>query len=347
MLKPSFALTIGSLSSSTESAVGGPRRMEVARDMDIPADALRVHLMERGGVAVGDDVELQMGHDGDLELVFVGAVAVVRPALAGAQIVALGRMQKLLDLRSAAWYDGQSAGGIARDLIDQAGLDEGTVDDGPTLPRYAVDRRQSAFGHLKELADRLGFELYAARDGSIQFRALGAAANLDAAGGLLGAAAGAVTSLLGGGAGDRFGEHLVEGSARRRAPAWGSITVGGESPMSGQGDSTVHWLTVDDADYRGESGDGDPSWLVFDAAARTKDLADRFAAGLLATAARTAHQVTIRVLGRPTADLGDPLQVAAVPDDLINGSGYVRAVRHLFGPEHGFVTDLRLALEAA
>jgi hypothetical protein len=84
---------------------------------------------------------------------------------------------------------------------------------------------------------------------------------------------------------------------------------------------------------------------VSDGAARTKDLADRFAAGLLATAQRGASHVDITVLGRPEIELGDHVQVSDLPDSSSALSGYVRSVRHRFGEDAGFVTDLRIALE--
>jgi hypothetical protein len=257
-------------------------------------------------------------------------------------------MQRLLKLRTSTWYDGQSAGSIARDLIEQAGLEAGEVDDGPTLPRFAVDRRQNGFAHLKQLANRLGFELYSKRDGTIVFHGLGDAAGLDAAGGLLGAAAGAASSLLGGGSpGYQFGQHLLQGRAHRHPPAWSHVVIGGESPMSGQGESTAHWLTVNDADYRGEAGSDDPTLLIMDPVARTKDIADRFASGMLAKAARTAHQVAIRVLGTPQVELGDTIEIGGVEDVLVNGTGYIRAIHHHFDVERGFVTDLRVSLSLA
>jgi hypothetical protein len=127
-------------------------------------------------------------------------------------------------------------------------------------------------------------------------------------------------------------------------PAWTRIAVGGESPMSGQGDATSHWLTVNDADYRGEAGDGSRRALVVDPVARYKDLADRFAAGRLALAARDAWQIHLSVLGRGGIDLGDTVSAGGVEDAFVNGTGYVRAIRHRFDAASGFVTDLRLSL---
>jgi phage protein D len=346
-LRPTFTLTIGGLSSGTDNPVAGPGSLVVDRDMDVPADALRLRLRERAGIAVGDEVSLALGHDGEEEIVFTGVVETVRPAISDVVVRALGRTHDLLNLRTSATYVNQSAGSIASDLIGQAGLSAGTVDDGPVLPRYVVDRALSAYRHLKELADRLGYELYTDRDGNIMFHPLGPAANLDALGGALGGALGAVAgALLGAGGGSyAFGQQLLGAAAGRRDVAWSTVEVGGESPMSGQGDTTEHWLTTNDADYRGSAGDGEPALLVRDPAARTKDLADRFAAGRLAVAARTAREVSISVLGRPQVDLGDTIAVADVPDETVNGSGYVRALRHRFGEAAGFVTEMRVSVE--
>jgi hypothetical protein len=349
VLRPTYALTIGSLSSSTGDAVAGPNRFVVDRDMDIPADALRVELRDRAGVAVGDEVTLALGYDGEgEETVFSGTVEAVRPTISGVAVRALGAANALLNLRTSSTYTNQSAGSIAGDLISQAGLSTGTVDNGPVLPRYVVDRALSGYWHLKDLADRLGYELYADRDGNLMFHALGPGAGLDALGGALGALAGAagLAGLAGGGEGYAFGRHLLRAELERRDVAWGQVEVGGESPMSRQGDSTEHWLTTNDDDYRGAAGDGDPALLVRDPVARTKDLADRFAAGRLAVATRTARETSITVLGRPQVDLGDTVSTEAVPEEEINGSGYVRAIRHRFDDGEGFVTQMRVSLES-
>src|SRR5918993_1723881 len=349
----SFTLTVGSLSSTTAEPVAGPRAVVVERDMDIPADGADLHLMDRGGVALGDAASVALGTSDGEETVFTGQVVALRPALAGVAVRALGTMNELLNLRVSSMYENQTAGAIARDLIGQAGLSAGSIDEGPLLPRYAIDQRLSAFAHLKELADRLGYELYADRDGNVRFHALGPSAGLDAAGGgLLGAAAGAAAGLGlavpgAGGEGYVFGQHLVGAVARQAPVGWGEVTVGGESPMSGQGDATAHWLTINDADYRGSAGDGAPAVLILDSAARTKDLAERFAAGHLAVAAREASQVWVTVLGQPGVELGDTIAVSDVPDTALNGSGYVRAIHHRFGEGIGFLTDLRVAIESA
>jgi hypothetical protein len=337
MTRPACTVTVGGLASSTSGFGAAVTSVVVERDMDVPADGLWLEAAPVSDASLGDDVSVDLDSgDGSGETVFTGTVVALRPAITGGSVWALGPAQALVDLRVAATFEDQSAGSIATDLVGRAGLSAGTVDDGPVLPRYSVDQRLSLWGHLKALADRLGFELYASRDGSIMFHALGAAAGLDGLG--------ALPTPPGAGTRFRYGHELVEAAAFRQPVACGTVEVGGESPMSGQGDTTAHWLTVNDADYRGSAGDATPVRLALEPTARTKDIADRFAAGRLAVGGRRAHEVTVTVPGWPRVDLGDGVTVADVPEGAVNGEGYVRALRHHFGPRRGFVTRVTVAV---
>jgi hypothetical protein len=356
---PSFSISIADFRSTSDRAAGGPVEIVVERDMDVAADGLELRLTDRGSIALGASVTVELGYDGQNGTVFTGEVAEIAPAVPGpATVRALGAMMKLLRARKAATYEGQTAGAIVRDLISTAGADAGTVSGGPTLPRFAVDQRLSAYAHARGLANRLGYELYAKHDGKICFHGLGAAANLDAGGlgglggglasGAAGALAGAAGALTGaGGEGYAYAKHLVTASARHAVAAAGTVKVGGESPMSTKGDSTSYWLNASETAPDGSAGDGDPALLYLDPAARTTDLAARFAHGFLALRNRTANAVTIDVLGRPSVDLGDSISVSDLPGESGALSGYVRAIRHTFGARRGFVSRLRVALEPA
>ncbi len=317
--------------------------------MDAAADGLQITLMDSTGIAPGDAVTLALGHDGDEQTVFTGTLADLRPGIVGTQLYAIGMMNALLSLFTASAYQNKTAGAIAQDLVSQASATAGTLDDGPNLSRFTIDKRRSAYFHLKGLADRLGFELFTDRDGKIMFQALGPAATLDAGGGGLGglaaSAVAAASALLGGGGGEGyvFGQHLIRATASRTPPAWDAVDVGGESPMSGQGDRTEYWLTTDDNSYQGSAGEGSNPRLRVDGAARTKDLADRLATGAMALAARRSRELRISVLGRPQLDLGSDISVSELPDGDSNGHGYVRGLRHRFDVGAGFVTDIRIA----
>jgi hypothetical protein len=324
-LKPTFSLTVGALRTTTAGAAGGPERFVVERDMDAAADGLQACLSDRSDVALGDSVDLALGHDGNEDPVFTGTVVSVRPLVDGAEIWALGGLHELARLTVGAEFEGQTAGAIARDLCGRAGVTPGTVDEGPLLPRYVADPRLTAHAHLRALADRLGFELYADVSGAAMFHD----------------PAGPFAAI--GGESYAYGEHLLAVGSRREPPAWEAIDVGGESPVSGEGDRTLAWLTAEDANYRGSAGSG-ASLLILDPAARTKDLADRFAEGWVTVAARTAAELRATVLGRPALDLGSAVSLSGAPDSLSDGGGYVRALRHRFGAGGGFVTDLRVAV---
>lgn len=355
-LNPRYAFTAGSLSADSSSGVAAPSRFVVERDLNVPIDSLRVLLADSAGVQPGDPVQLDLGDDDGLQRVFTGHVAELRPRLGGCQLFCTGTALALVDLRVAAFYQDQSAGSVVRDLLGQAGLEAGEVSDGITLPRFALERRVGAHAQLQRLAERLGFSLFADRLGKLHFRGIGAAASLGAGGGLgglAGAAAGAAGAVagalgLGGGAGGglAFGAHLLAAEAVLRPPLKRTVVVGGESPMSGAGEDKSFWLTATDTDYQDSAGSGD-EWLITDPAARTKDMAGRFAQGYAAGFGRRTAALRLSVLGMPALELGDSLSASGAPEGGLNASGTITALRHRFGASDGFVTDVVLALEEA
>jgi hypothetical protein len=323
---PRFKLVLGSLQSETDRPEGGPWSFVVDRSLEIPADGLRVMLADRGEVAPGDDAQLDLGDEDGLERVFTGTVVEIRPRADGAEIFAAGTVLKLLDLRVSSLYQEQTAGAVARDLVDKAGLDAGEISDGLSLPRFAVERRRSAFSQLKALATRLGFDLFSDREGKIHFRGLGEGLGLGG------------TGALG------FGSHLVEVRGLSRQDPERKVVVGGESPMSGQGEDKSFWLTAKDADFEDSAGDGE-ELLILDPLARTKDMAGRFAQGYHTHLHRRGRSVRVSVLGQAALDLGDPLSTVDAPEDLLNASGFVKALRHRFVDGQGFLTSATICVE--
>lgn len=346
-LRPRFAFSAGSVQADSDQPAAAPVRFVVERDIEVPVDSLRVWLGMSSGIAAGDAVTLDLGDDDGLERVFTGTVAELRPALGGSSLLCLGTMLALVELRVAASYQSQSGGDVARDLVGQAGLQAGQIEGGLTLPRYAIERRIGAHAQLRRLADRLGFSLFADRQGQIHFRGLGAAASLGSGGlgGALGSAAGAAAGAFGVGGGAMtfaYGKHLLAANGAFRPAPGRKVVVGGESPMSGQGEDKSFWLTATDTDYEDSAGSGD-ELLLIDATARTKDMAGRLAAGFAAVLDRRATTLKLSVLGMPKAELGDALGASDAPESGLNASGTVTALRHRFSAREGFVTDLVLA----
>src|SRR5215831_574499 len=164
-LSPKFSITIGSFSSTNGNPVCGPVRLVIDRDMRVPADSMELLLMERKGIAIGDDISVELGDDQQTDKVFKGEVSEllpeVGPKAADVRVFGLGTMNKLLNYRKAATYENQQAGDIVQDLIDSAGLEARTINSGPLLPSFAVDERMSAYAHIRRIAEMLGYELYA------------------------------------------------------------------------------------------------------------------------------------------------------------------------------------------
>jgi len=345
--RPSFSLSAGGLTSDSSTPASGPTRFVVERSLDVPIDALRVSLADGGGVSPGDPVSLDLGDEDGLERVFTGTVAELRPRLGGCELFCAGTMLALVELRVSSFYQSQSAGDVARDLIGQVGLTAGDISDGIDLPRFSVERRLGAHAQLRRLAERLGYSLFSGRDGSIHFKGLGPAANLQSGGlGALASAASAAAGALGlgGGSAQEYGKHLLAASAGLRPAVGLTLLVGGESPMSGQGEDKSFWLTATDSDYEDSTGSG-PDLLVLDPTARTKDMAGRFAAGYFAGLDRRTAAVRLTVLGMPALELGDATGASGAPESGLNASGYIKGLRHRFGPLEGFVTELIVSPE--
>ncbi|HLJ26213.1 MAG TPA: hypothetical protein VKY85_05845 [Candidatus Angelobacter sp.] len=303
------------------------------RDMDVAADGLDVVLGARFDFSPGDKVTAELGYaDRGLEEVFTGEVVEIASTLQGTQVRSLGKMNALLTLKVAKEYEERDAGEIARDLISQAGLTAGTVDRGPTLPRFTIDQRQSAYQYLRNLADRLGYELYANRKGDIMFREMTRANNLSSSqpGGPV---PNSETQYV-------YGESLLQLVAQSLLAEPSMVEVGGESPTSRTGEKTFYWLTTQESDVRDTAGSGRLLQSVLDPAARTKDLAKIFATGLRTTWMRRRQLENITVLGNAEIDLGDSVSVTGVPEKSANTCGYVKAIRHRFGAGVGFLTDL-------
>lgn len=349
--RPEFAFSAGSLSASSASPLAGPSRFVVERSLEVPVDSLRVSLAESAGVAAGDPVQLDLGDQGGLERVFTGSVAEVRPRLGGCELFCVGRMLALVDLRVSSFYRDRSAGDVVRDLVGQAALDKGEIADGVALPRFAVERRVGAHAQLRRLADRLGYALFADRQGKVHFRGLGAVASLGSGGGLgaglanVAASASAALDVGGGGsAGLAYGTQLLDASGGLRPSFGRKLLVGGESPMSGQGEDKSFWLTATDSDFQDSAGEG-AEMLLSDPTARTKDMAGRFATGYAATFQRRTSAIRLTVLGLPALELGDVSGASAAPEAGLNASGYIKGLRHRFGSLEGFLTDLVVSTE--
>jgi hypothetical protein len=118
----------------------------------------------------GATAELAIGFGETLETVLTGTVERVGHLPWGTRLELASASAQLGRTRVGRAYVQQTLGDIARDLLGEAGVDEGDIDAGPMLAVHHVDERRSAWHHLRALAGLYGSELSSSGDGGVNLR---------------------------------------------------------------------------------------------------------------------------------------------------------------------------------
>jgi phage protein D len=320
VLKPTYAISLGSLTLSADS-LGPLRSLRVERVKNGGADWAVVSLGRTApvSVAAGDDATIALGWDGDTTTVFTGEVESVAAGIAGTEVSCAGGQIKLVRSRSSQTFVDQPAGQVVSALASAAGLDTDTVEDGIDLPSYAVDTARHSYEHCLGLARRCGFDLYTTEAGALVFAPF---------------TAGAPDQRF------RFGAEVIAVSVDRLAAGDG-VSVVPESPASGQGDDTSSWLVKDPSSYVGEAG-GTATLVVSDPLLRTQEAAASAASGMVGFRQRDVVSGRLELLGRPGLGLGGAVEIADLPDDSSNDTYQVVALRHVLDRRRGFRTMVGL-----
>jgi phage protein D len=319
-LRPTYSIALGATTLSSDT-LGPLVALEVERAKNGGADRALLALGRRPEVSPseGDPATMELGWDGDTSLVFTGEVQAVDRGVLGLEVSCAGSAVKLLRARVDQTYRGQSAGQVVSALASNAGVDTDTVEDGVRLPTYLADSATRAWDHCLRLARRCGFDLYTTEGGALVFAAF-ATTSAD------------VTF--------RYGIDVVSVSIERTAHGDG-VAVVPESPASGQGDDASSWLVKDPSPYRGEAG-GAATMVLSDPALRTKEAADTAARGLMDFRRREAVTGVLELMGSPGVTLGQSVALDGLPDDVLNDTYQVLAVRHALDRRRGFRTIVGL-----
>jgi hypothetical protein len=289
-------------------------------------DAADVVLATGGGVdvALRDAGSVALGFgDSGADAVFAGTVGAIHRSLSGeTRIVAVNGGAALAALRLNRSYEKRTVGDIVRDLASEAGVDAGSIEDGPTLPFYVVDDGRSGWMHVGDLAAKSGFLARFAPDGSLD---VGPASE--------GEPAQTFT----------FAQDVLALDAAECPPVAGAITVVGEGAAGTQGDAAWSWLVKDPSGVTGTAGSGDPARLLRDRSLRTLDAASGAAEATAARAAAGATTARLLVAGAPKATVGATVAVVGTPDGALDGTYVVRGVRHRYAKREGFASLLLLS----
>jgi phage protein D len=323
MFKPTYRLTINSttIDASRAPATSTVVALTVTVDMDAPADQLTLVLgrVDGVGVAQGDDLALELGYGDNLTQVWSGSAAVVEPGVTEVRVVGLTVMTQLLALRVDQTYEDKTAGQIASDLTKQAGISTGTVEGGITFPFYVVDSRRNAYQHLRDLAEKCGFDLYVTSEGELTFAKF------------------AKTSP------DHtfvYGSDIITLEVRQQSAKVEQVVAVGESPASSEGSQAASWLAKSFAKFKGTAGAGRAALILEDVSVRTRQAAQTFAQAKLDRLKKQTVTGRLQTLGRPGVKLGDAIRIQDMPEGRMDGIFQVRSVTHRLSKAGGFLTTI-------
>jgi hypothetical protein len=312
-----------------------PRALRCEIGMD-GVGALHLDLIVPQGATlptVGQEITVELALGDDKGKVFKGEIDSVRATGDSAAVTAGDGLARLANTFVAGTYADQSAGQIAGDLVEQAGLTAGTLADGPQLKSYVLFPGISALAQLGRLGALAGADLCADGEGKVHL--------------ITPDDAGASHTL-------KWGETLLELDLVAMPTARSGVDVWGEGAAGSAGETKAHWLPQELDGIKGQADiAGDPPFsagaalrreFVRDGALRSGDAASAVASAR-AAAVRPVRGA-ILVMGAPTIAPGDAVSLSGLPSghplaQLLGSRPLrVRRVRHRFDTARGFTTRM-------
>jgi len=313
MLRPSYKVEIGP--ETFESGTSNVISIHVSLSMETPADSCEILFgidSKSSKIKEGDEILIQLGYEDTLEDVFRGLVDNVEHGISEIRVLGLNSTSKLLKTKVNQVYENQSAGEIVSDLAQKAGLEVEDASNGLSFPLYVVDDTKNVHKHIRELAEKCGFDFYMTTENRLVFKRYESEE----------------PHVL------EYGKNIIEVEADKWEPLFTNIQVQGESPSSFKGADTSHWLTK--REVEGSAGSGN-KLLIEDPTVRDKDTAEKVAKAKLDALMRS-FSGTVRIVGEADMKLGDTIELKGMQRSEMNGEYQVRSVEHLLSKREGFTT---------
>ena len=163
-----YQITLGSTHITPTSQVALVS-LSTEADLAIPVNTCRLVVANPPTLAVGDVVEVKLGYDQALQLVFKGEVAHLNWAFEGLEVEAVSHLRRLTTTYLNLLFEKSIAKAIATDVAKRCQVSVGKAEDGIQFPVYALGDQTSAYGHLRHLAEQCGFDLYGDRTDKLVF----------------------------------------------------------------------------------------------------------------------------------------------------------------------------------
>jgi hypothetical protein len=268
-------------------------------------------------VKPGDQITVELTAGERSGKVMTADVQAVRSSLGQTEIVGTTGMQKLARTHLNQVYESQGLGQIVGDLAGQASVDTGKVETGSTYAYLVVHEGKSVLQHVLELATRDGLDVYVDPDNKLNLKKFNKSS--------------ADHTFY-------YGIDILDLCLANWEPAIDHVRVYGESPASNQGSDTWHWLVKDGTPFQSDVGDGARLLALQDRAVRTKDAADQFATAKYGAITDQATWGRLKLLGNPTVQVADAIEIVGAPPPQLNGLFKVTSVRHVLSKQRGYLT---------
>ena len=313
VLIPNYTVKIGSETFQPKTAA--IISLRVSLNMNMPAGIFETlfDLTDKSSkIERGEEVSVQLGYEDNLHEVFKGFVDDMEPGISEIRITGFNTASKLLELRVNQVYEQQSAKEIVCDLAQKANVQTEEISDGISFPMYVVDDTKNAYEHMRDLADKCGFDVYVTGENKLVFRKH---KRKD-------------PHTL------KYGSNIIDVETYDSKPSFGRLVVQGEGAASYKGADTAHWFTKKQVE--GVKGSG-ASLLLQDPVIRDKDTAEKVAEARMDVISRTVYGLA-EIIGNAEVKLGDTIKFEGMKDDRVNKEFQVRAVEHILNKNEGFVT---------
>jgi hypothetical protein len=334
--QPSWSVEIAGQPLGAAGAALFPRSLRCEIGMD-GVGRCTLDLIVPPGAALpvpGAALTVALGLGEDPTPVFTGEIDSVRATSNGAIVSAGDALARLANSFGAGTYSEQSPGQILGDLLAQAELSAGTLDELPALASYVLFPGLSLLHHARVLADTFGASLFADAAGKVHLLAPDTTGDTHSF---------------------SYGRDILDLDLCHAPATRSGVDVWGEGAASTQGSDKAHWLPDELEGVKGDADlSGDPVFaspaalrrvLVRDGALRTGDIAGKAATGRAAALVRGVRG-SLDVAGAATVAPGDIVAItdlpATHPARSLPGLDKlrVRRVRHRLDLQRGFTTRM-------
>ncbi|MEG3839835.1 hypothetical protein [Microcoleus sp. herbarium14] len=317
MLKINYKIKIGSTTyTANDKTLLVDLRSQAS--LHIPVNTCRIVLGIPKNVQVSpkDPVSVEIGYEKQSTLVFTGRVTRVDWEIDRVQIEVASAFTDLTLLRVNRVYEKSHGGDIVKDILKQAKLTVGKVENGIKFSVYTVGDRQNAADCLYNLARQCGFDVYA----NDRDRAIFAPYSP------------AITHTF------TYGQNILKYQLEQPQTGIEKVEIYGESPASqGQGEQAYSWLTKNEV--KATAGSGKNVLRLADPTARSQAVAQNIARGILTHLKQKQHGQIVAI-GDANVKLGDAIQIAKMPVPQQNGTFKVTGVKHTINRHNGFLTTI-------